>query len=150
MDADGTINPVIARRTALVAGLGGAGAVALAACGTGGKPSSAVSGNTGTSHDSGTIAALNSIKVGGSVNITWAGNPIVVSRPTADTAACFSAICTHAGCTVQAAGAQFRCPCHGSVYDAKTGAVINGPAPRPLSEIPVRVRKGQIVPARNA
>ena len=43
-----------------------------------------------------------------------------------------SAICTHQGCTVGESGKQLACPCHGSVYNAQTGAVINGPAPLPL------------------
>lgn len=144
------INPVIARRTALAAGLGGAGALALAACGSsGGSTSAPPAGGTSTAADgssgSKSIAALDSIKVGGSIDGTLDGEPILVSRPSRDSAACFSAICTHMGCTVQAAGAQFHCPCHGSVYDARTGAVIQGPAPRPLPKIPVRVQKGQIV-----
>jgi len=44
-----------------------------------------------------------------------------------------STICTHMGCQVAAAGKQLDCPCHGSVYSAQTGAVINGPAPAPLA-----------------
>ncbi len=43
-----------------------------------------------------------------------------------------SAICTHQGCTVGESGTRLACPCHGSVYNAQTGAVINGPAPLPL------------------
>jgi rieske iron-sulfur protein len=55
----------------------------------------------------------------------------------------FSAICTHAGCTVsgwkQREG-QFWCPCHGSLYDPGFGgAVVGGPAPRPLPSLPLRV-----------
>jgi Rieske Fe-S protein len=44
-----------------------------------------------------------------------------------------SAVCTHIGCTVrwEADRNQWECPCHGSIFDDK-GAVIVGPAPRPL------------------
>ena len=56
-----------------------------------------------------------------------------------------SAICTHQGCTVNAAGKQLNCPCHGSQYDAFTGAVLRGPAPKPLAEVAVRVSGDQIV-----
>jgi cytochrome b6-f complex iron-sulfur subunit len=43
-----------------------------------------------------------------------------------------SAICTHLGCTVSAQeGGGFSCPCHGSRFDP-SGAVVGGPAPRPL------------------
>jgi cytochrome b6-f complex iron-sulfur subunit len=43
-----------------------------------------------------------------------------------------SALCPHLGCVVAAAGRGFRCPCHGSTFDAR-GAVLHGPAPGPLS-----------------
>jgi cytochrome b6-f complex iron-sulfur subunit len=59
----------------------------------------------------------------------------------------FSAICTHQGCTVAPAGRQFRCPCHGSVYDAATGKVIDGPAPAPLAAVPVKVDGADVVAA---
>ena len=57
-----------------------------------------------------------------------------------------SAVCTHAGCQVSfqagASGGQLVCPCHGSVFDAKTGAVIQGPAVTPLPRRQVVVRDG--------
>lgn len=43
-----------------------------------------------------------------------------------------SAICTHQGCTVGEAGKNLACPCHGSVFNGQSGAVINGPAQRSL------------------
>jgi Rieske Fe-S protein len=43
-----------------------------------------------------------------------------------------SAICTHQGCQVGNSGKQLACPCHGSVFDAKSGAVVSGPAGSPL------------------
>ncbi|MCB0220857.1 MAG: Rieske 2Fe-2S domain-containing protein [Chrysiogenetes bacterium] len=42
-----------------------------------------------------------------------------------------SLICTHLGCVCQSAGDGFKCPCHGSVFDAN-GSVVQGPAPRAL------------------
>ena len=51
----------------------------------------------------------------------------------------FSAICPHAGCQVQFDGPNdlFVCPCHGSTFNAATGAVLQGPAATGLSPIPV-------------
>lgn len=47
-----------------------------------------------------------------------------------------SALCPHLGCVVASAGRGFRCPCHGSTFDAG-GAVLEGPAPKPLSWLKV-------------
>lgn len=39
-----------------------------------------------------------------------------------------SAICTHNGCVVNFMSGQLTCPCHGSEFNAVTGAVNQGPA----------------------
>ena len=51
---------------------------------------------------------------------------------TGDVVIAHSAICTHQGCTVGESGKQLECPCHHSVYNAQTGAVVQGPASLPL------------------
>ncbi|NJM72363.1 MAG: cytochrome b6-f complex iron-sulfur subunit [Scytonema sp. RU_4_4] len=45
-----------------------------------------------------------------------------------------NAVCTHLGCVVpwNAAENKFKCPCHGSQYNA-TGRVVRGPAPLSLA-----------------
>jgi cytochrome b6-f complex iron-sulfur subunit len=45
-----------------------------------------------------------------------------------------SSICTHLGCTVNAAGDGYECPCHGSKYNS-TGYVLKGPAKSPLDRL---------------
>jgi Rieske Fe-S protein len=47
-----------------------------------------------------------------------------------------SALCPHLGCVITSTGRGFRCPCHGSTFDAD-GRVLDGPAPRPLSWLKV-------------
>lgn len=91
------------------------------------------------------LATLDRIPVGQAVAATLDGKPVVVARPSAHQAACFSAICTHMGCTVQPAGRQLHCPCHGSVFNATTGQVIQGPAPTPLPKVAVTVKNGEVV-----
>ena len=51
-----------------------------------------------------------------------------------------SATCTHLGCQVRwdRDAKRFLCPCHGGAYDAH-GRVIEGPPPRPLDAVAVRV-----------
>jgi thiosulfate dehydrogenase [quinone] large subunit len=58
----------------------------------------------------------------------------------------FSAVCTHAGCSVSfdPSGTQFVCPCHGGTYDARTGQVTGGPPPSPLPSITVQVSNGDV------
>lgn len=58
-----------------------------------------------------------------------------------------SAICTHLGCTPDwlSGESQFKCPCHGSVYDAE-GRNFAGPAPRPMARCHVEMSaEGKIV-----
>lgn len=55
----------------------------------------------------------------------------------------YSRVCTHAGCPValyRASAKQLMCPCHQSVFDAAgDGAVVSGPADRPLPRLPIRI-----------
>jgi Rieske Fe-S protein len=134
---------MISRRT-FIAGtvtVGAAGAAAACAPKTpaGGGGGAVVGG-------SGTLVALADVPVGGAVAVTTpAGDPVIVSQPTAGTAVAFSAVCTHQGCLVAPRGADLICPCHGSVFDAKTGAVLQSPATRPLPSVPVTVQNGEVV-----
>lgn len=153
-----TPNPYISRRTVLVAGAAG-GAVVVAGCSSGSKASGAtrrdaVTGapggaGAGTSAEAGgkdDLGPLSAVPVGQAKAVTLpGGKPGILARPTATTAACFSAICTHMGCTVQADGSRLNCPCHGSQYDALTGQVLRGPATSPLPSIPVTVTDGDVV-----
>lgn len=74
------------------------------------------------------------------------GQPAWILRPSAAKVLAFSAVCTHAGCTVQfdASANEFVCPCHGGRYNAGTGAVVAGPPPSPLTQIPARIVNGEI------
>lgn len=58
----------------------------------------------------------------------------------------FSQKCTHLGCVVTYQPDQDRlyCPCHDGVFDPATGAVLEGPPPRPLGRIDVEVRDGVV------
>lgn len=77
------------------------------------------------------------------------GQPAVVVRLSAQRAVkAYSAVCTHAGCTVRYDSGRklLVCPCHGSVYDpARGAAVLSGPAPYPLTPLKVGIdQKGNI------
>ncbi|MEN8375366.1 MAG: Rieske 2Fe-2S domain-containing protein [Gemmatimonadota bacterium] len=64
-------------------------------------------------------------------------HPVYVLTLEDGTHAALSPICTHQGCTVDIAGAQLVCPCHGSTYE-RTGAVVRGPAERALTRYETR------------
>jgi thiosulfate dehydrogenase [quinone] large subunit len=72
------------------------------------------------------------------------GGPALLVREPGGAVKAFSSSCTHAGCPVAYRHGEFRCPCHGGVFDAKTGAVVAGPPPSPLPEIKVVERDGQL------
>jgi Rieske Fe-S protein len=54
--------------------------------------------------------------------------------------------CTHLSCPVHFAAQRNRleCPCHNGAFDATTGAVVEGPPPRPLPRILLRITNGRI------
>jgi len=73
------------------------------------------------------------------------GQPDILIRQGDGTLTAFSAVCTHAGCTVGFAGnGQIVCPCHGGSFNARTGAVEAGPPPTPLPTKRVLEQGGQI------
>lgn len=72
-------------------------------------------------------------------------SPAYILRPQSAKYVAYSAICPHAGCTVQYnPNGTFVCPCHGSTFDALTGAVEIGPAPRGLTAIPITISQNKI------
>ena len=92
------------------------------------------------------LISLDDIKVGHAASVNLAGGqPGVVTRTSSASAVCFSAICTHMGCTVQPGPSSFNCPCHGSRFKLTTGAVLNGPATEPLAKVRVSVENGKVV-----
>lgn len=152
--AEDVMDPTRRRVLGLVAGGGAIGL--LAACGGGSDTGSASpSADTGAPSESSTpeetaagtaLVATADVPVGGGVVLDK--QKIVVTQPESGTFKAFTAICTHQGCTV--AGVKndvISCPCHGSAYNAADGSVKNGPATRPLREIPVAVEGDEVVTA---
>ncbi len=58
----------------------------------------------------------------------------------------YSAVCTHTGCDTwdwHSAAGVVKCPCHFSEFDLKNSAqVLNGPAPRRLPALPLKIVDG--------
>lgn len=54
----------------------------------------------------------------------------------------FEDTCTHTGCSLARGtltGTTVTCGCHGSQFDVTSGAVVRGPASRPVRSWPVQV-----------
>jgi Rieske Fe-S protein len=86
------------------------------------------------------VAQLTDVPSGGGLVV----GDVVITRD-GDTVHAFSATCTHQGCIVSdVTDGEIHCPCHGSAFDAATGAVVTGPATRPLPVIGVEVREGAV------
>jgi 3-phenylpropionate/trans-cinnamate dioxygenase ferredoxin component len=55
--------------------------------------------------------------------------------------------CTHMGCRLSGGkldGEPVRCPCHGSMFNVRTGEVVKGPAKNPEPSYTVNVENGEL------
>ena len=92
------------------------------------------------------LASTSDVPVGGGKIL--ADKKIVITQPQSGAFHAFSAVCTHAGCTVgSVSDGTINCPCHGSRFSVVTGAVVNGPATSPLPPVNVKVQGTSIVQA---
>jgi Rieske Fe-S protein len=145
----------LATRRGVLAGVGLVGlASAITACGASSSsstaaapassaapssaaPSSAAPASAAASQGAGSAAAANALATTSEIPVgsgkIFTAQQVVVTQPAAGEFKAFSAVCTHMGCIVnQISNGTIDCPCHGSQYNITTGAVVAGPAPRPL------------------
>jgi len=54
-------------------------------------------------------------------------------------------VCTHLGGPTLLEGGSLHCQWHGSRYSPETGAVINGPARKPLPALKLEIRDGLVL-----
>ncbi|HOZ59165.1 MAG TPA: Rieske (2Fe-2S) protein [Nakamurella multipartita] len=86
------------------------------------------------------LASVADVQAAGALVVGDGSNPYLLAY-SGDTVVAHTAICTHQQCAIAASG---NCPCHGSEFNVTTGAVIKGPAQRPLAELPVTISGGQV------
>jgi Rieske Fe-S protein len=127
-----------------------AAAPSSASTGAGGAASSAPAAGGGSSAGGGAAAdaltTTSKVPVGG--GFVNQDKKIVITQPSSGEYKAFTAVCTHMGCIVNQIGnGTIDCPCHGSKYNIATGAVVNGPAPKPLAAIDIKVSGTNIVQA---
>ncbi len=149
----------VQRRTILTAGGLVLAGGALAACGgadstateattgapaTGAASASSTGAPAATTPVAGALASVSEIPVGGGVIVPEP--PIVITQPVAGTFKAFTAICPHQGCLVsEVAENEIVCPCHGSLFSAEDGAVVQGPAVQGLTAASIAVQGDSIV-----
>ncbi|RKE19496.1 thiosulfate dehydrogenase [quinone] large subunit [Streptomyces sp. TLI_171] len=123
----------------LTAGLGRDENTPAAAAGT--------PGATSPVPQAGPSVAAAQVPVGGSATVKdpASGDAVYIVQPAAGQYAGLSSVCTHSGCAVNPPkDGQLYCPCHGSKFDAATGAVITGPAVKPLPKYTVTKNGDQL------
>ena len=104
----------------------------------GSAPAAGSSTATGSPPAANALAATSQVPDGGGKIID--GKNIVITQPRTGSFRAFSAICTHEGCIVSSvSNGTINCPCHGSKFSIKDGAVVNGPATTPLAAIAIKV-----------
>ena len=90
------------------------------------------------------VARLDELPVGGYLQFDYPGpdEPKLLVRVGEAEVVAYDQRCTHLSCPVlpQVERGRFHCPCHEGNFDARTGAVLSGPPPRPLGRIDVEVR----------
>jgi len=124
---------------------GGALATLLEGCGGGGNGVTGGNGNVQglpgitASANNGSIAlTVDSssplASVGSAAVLQYQSGYLLVARTGQGSFTALSAICTHAGCLINAmAGSDYVCTCHGSTFDT-SGRVLSGPAPISLRQ----------------
>ena len=133
------IEDVRVPRKTVIAGAGvGLAAAAVAACSSGSESSPSQAPPSGEE-----LAPTADVPVGSGVIV----GDVVLTQPVAGDFKAFSAVCTHTGCLVnKIADGSIDCPCHGSRFGLD-GAVLDGPASKPLNPVAVRVQGDSIVTA---
>jgi nitrite reductase/ring-hydroxylating ferredoxin subunit len=136
----------VSRRGLLLGSAGAVAVVALAGCASGESPGTGQITPTGSATPGMTLASTTDIPVGGGKVVTTPAGPFVVTHPDEDQYLVFSGKCTHQGNTVsEVKENEIHCDWHGSVFDASTGQVLEGPATRALPSVASRVQGGEIL-----
>jgi Rieske Fe-S protein len=85
------------------------------------------------------VARVGEVPVGGVRQFSYPGpaDPCLLVRLDADTFVAYHQKCTHLSCAVVYSRERERleCPCHQGFFSVRTGAVLQGPPPRPLARI---------------
>jgi nitrite reductase/ring-hydroxylating ferredoxin subunit len=130
-----TCQRCVNRREFLARAGGAAAAAAIVACGDGAVSAPGFRPSGGITPFSVTVATVPELANVGVLVRVGPDGWVAAKRTGVSTFAAFDMRCTHEGCLVGITnGERFDCPCHFSRFD-NNGAVVNGPAQRPLDHL---------------
>jgi cytochrome b6-f complex iron-sulfur subunit len=123
-------------RRELLLALAGGGALTAALAGCSGKPAL---------KPTQALVPLSQVPKSGRTKVLVAGRPVELRR-TEQGVVARSLLCSHFGCTVawNEERQAYLCPCHEGVYDV-SGAVVGGPPPKGLADVPVVVAGNDLI-----
>ena len=100
---------------------------------------------------------LKSLTEGKPLTVKWRGKPVFILRKTAEMEksprdlvvdnkhyTVVIGLCTHLGCIPAWKTSQWKCACHGGLFNA-SGKNIFGPPPRPLDLVPFKLKGDTLV-----
>ena len=93
------------------------------------------------------VASTKDLGPGKMKGVEAGGKPILVVNLAGEYYA-LGNVCTHMGCMLSDGalhGETVQCQCHGSVFNVKTGSVVNGPAMKPEPTYQVKVEGDQVM-----
>jgi arsenite oxidase small subunit len=98
-------------------------------------------------HPAEVVARAGDLAVGGARVFEYAGEPRLLVRLDENRYAAYSQKCTHLSCAVhyEHESGRLACPCHVGYFSAATGAVLQGPPPRPLPRVVLERRGDDLV-----
>src|SRR5215216_3368087 len=97
------------------------------------------------------IARVSEVPLGSAIEFRddYSGERAVLVHLEGGQFVAYSVVCTHQGCPVAYRDGELVCPCHGSVFNpAQGGAVVRGPAQKPLQEIEIDIKGDKVVRVR--
>lgn len=94
------------------------------------------------------VCRTGDVPVGGTFPFRVEGTkmPYILIRPAENEWYAYEQKCTHLSCAVfySPKHGKIECPCHNGWFDARTGAVLQGPPPRPLPHLRVVLKGDEI------
>ncbi len=92
------------------------------------------------------VASTKDLPLGKMKGVKAGGKPVLLVN-LSGTYYAIGNVCTHMGCSLSTGkleGENVQCPCHGSVFNVKTGKVVSSPATKPEPPYQVKVEGDRI------